>query len=202
MSIQRIYRFYDTATPAELYAGRVWYPTARKRICAIVDKYGFLPYVTHETVAGIVAVLSPNVDWETNLYDAAQVVDSYPSVTVVSTYNKNRDKAYAILRGADTNDTSAQGNVPAGIVRGPKVVAFYENLRGDDTFLTLDSHAFNAWKGYRATGSKLPGMPAAERRQAVKDYTRAAEVKGETPAAFQAVIWLVWKRYKNKEART
>jgi hypothetical protein len=159
-----------------------------------VDKFGWLPYVTHEIVAGIIAVLSPNCTWEINLADAERTIASYPDVTTVSTYHANREKAYAILRGADTSDASAVGRVPAGIVRGPKVVAFYENLRGDDSVLTLDSHAFNAWKGYRATGSKLAGMPAAERRHAVRDYHRAAERKGETNASFQAIVWLVWKR--------
>jgi len=193
MSLYRLYRWYDTATPEQLYAGRNWYPTARKRICEIVDKYGFLPYVTHETVAGIVAVLSPNVDWDTNLYDAANVVDAYPSIVTVSSYNKNRDKAYAILHAACQLPGPVRRVNTIGIVRGDKVVPFYANLLGDDTALTLDSHAYNAWCGYRATGSKLPGMPAAMRRKAALDYTRAAKRKGESVSAFQAILWIVWK---------
>lgn len=195
MSIHRIYRWYDSATPDELASGRTWYPNARQEVCRIVDKYSWIaPYVSHETVAGIIAVLSPNVAWDTNLADAENVVASYPKVTTVSTYHHNREKAYAILRGADTDCSVNVGRVPAGVVRGPKVTAFYENLCGDDSVLTLDSHAYNAWKGYRATGSKLPWMPAAQRRRAVKDYKRAAVCKGETAAAFQAIVWLVWKR--------
>jgi len=195
MSLRRLYRWYETAAPDELYAGRTWYPDARQEVCRIVDKYRWIAgYISHETVAGVIAVLSPNCTWETNLHDAENVIASYPMPVTVSTYNNNREKAYAILSGADTNDSSGRGRVPSGIVRGPKVTAFYENLRGDDSALTLDSHAFNAWKGYRATGSKLPNIPAAERRQAVADYIQAAKRKGETNAAFQAVIWLVWKR--------
>ena len=192
MSIHRLYRLYELASETDKANGRTWYDNACSAVVQLAIKHATTPKV----VAGIVAALSPNARWTRNLEDTDNVlyvglspysIADYHECTV-STYNSNKVKAFAIAEFA----WCATGE-PLDILRGPKVTAFYLNLIGDSSALTLDSHAYNAFCGFRATGSDLPGMRAQLTRDAREAYTRAAAVKGETVAAFQAIIWLTWK---------
>lgn len=192
MSLKRLYGLYASATVDELRAGRAWYDEARAYACELSERFD----VPHEVAAGVLACLSPNSKWERNKLDATAVLQGVAygletgdmsaayHATKVSTYNPNKVKAWTIAE---------YGNA-ADVVSGPKVTAFYQNILGDSSELTLDSHAYNAWCGRRATGSDLPGIPAGLRRQAIADYRCAANVKGETVSAFQAIIWVRWKR--------
>ena len=192
MSIRRLYPLYELASEADKADGRTWYDDARSTVGELAIKHETTPKV----VAGIVAALSPNARWTSNLEDANNVlgvglspysIADYHECTV-STYNSNKAKAFAIAEQA-WNSTGE----PLDILRGPKVTAFYLNLIGDSSALTLDSHAYNAFCGFRATGSDLPGMRARLTRDAREAYKRAAHVKGETVAAFKAIIWVTWK---------
>ncbi len=196
MSIHRLYRLYELASESEKAQGRAWYDTARADIAELAIKHATIPGI----VAGIVAALSPNTRWAQNLEDADSVlavglspytVADYQDC-IVTTYNLNKVKAFAIAEQYFEPDKRSNRN-PLNILRGPKVVAFYLNLIGNSNALTLDSHAYNAFCGFRATGSDLPGMRAQLTRDARKAYERAAFVKGETVASFQAIIWLTWK---------
>ena len=191
MSIHRLYRLYDLATENEKQNGRRWYKKAGAEIAELAIQH----HTTTKVAAGVVAALSPSTRWDTNLADAARVLsvglspyglaDYYECK--VTTYNSNKVKAFAI---AECRFIPGE---PSDILRGPKVTAFYLNLIGDSSVLTLDSHAYNAFCGFRATSSDLPGMRAQLARDARKAYFQAAEVKGETVAGFQAIIWLTWK---------
>ena len=192
MSIHRLYRLYELASESEKQTGRAWYERARVDIGELAIQH----QTTTKIVAGVVAALSPNVHWDRNIEDANSVLGvglspyelaDYHECTV-STYNSNKVKAFAIAE----LDWNTRGE-SLDILRGPKVTAFYLNLIGDSSALTLDSHAYNAFCGFRATGSDLPGMRAQLTRDAREAYTRAAGVKGETVAAFQAIIWVTWK---------
>ncbi len=192
MSIHRLYRLYELASEIERESGRTWYDKARAEISALA----ILHATTPEIAAGVVAALSPNTRWSTNLHDADSVLSVGLSPytngdyheCIVTTYNSNKAKAFAIAE----IDWSVRAE-PLDILGGPKVRAFYSNLVGDSTVSTLDSHAYNALCGFRATGSDLPGMRAQLTRDAREAYVRAATVKGETVAAFQAIIWVTWK---------
>ncbi len=201
MSIHRLYRLYELASEADKTAGRAWYDSARDEIVALAIKHE----TTTHIVAGVVAALSPNTRWSRALIDADRVLGvglspyelaDYHECTV-TTYNSNKVKAFAIAeldwRPAPLAPGGDGALRPIDILRGPKVVPFYLNLVGDSSALTLDSHAYNAFCGFRATGSDLPGMRAQLARDAREAYIRAADVKQETVAAFQAIIWLTWK---------
>lgn len=193
MSIHRLYRLYELASEQDKLDGRNWYHGARVEMGRLA--------VAHETstkiAAGVTAALSPNARWGQNLVDADSVLHvalrpytlAEYHETTVSTYNPNKTKAFAIAE-----QHWASSGEPLDVLSGPKVTAFYLNLIGDSSALTLDSHAYNAYCGFRATGSDLPGMRAQLTRDARKAYRRAAEVKRETVSAFQAIIWVTWKR--------
>lgn len=148
-----------------------------------------------KVATGVIAALSPNTLWTTNVYDADALLAAVRTSRgesgaaayyelKVSTYNTNKLKAWTIAE---------QTGPVLDTLSGPKVTAFYRNLIGDHDALTLDSHAYNAYCGFRATGSDLPGMRAAIEREARRAYERAASTKQETISAFQAIIWVTWK---------
>ena len=196
MSIHRLYRLYELATDEERDAGRAWYDKARADITELAIRHK----TTTKIVAGVVAALSPNSRWERNLEDADSVLSIalHPyeladfHTCTVTTYNANKVKAFTICE-LDWQTAPYGKQEPLDILRGPKVTAFYLNLVGDSSALTLDSHTYNAFCGFRATGSDLPGLRAGIAREAREAYRRAAIVKGETIAAFQAIIWVAWK---------
>lgn len=194
MSIHRLYRLYELASKHDKQKGRAWYKNAQVEITELAIRH----QTTAKIVAGVVAALSPNVGWDRSLEDADRVLsvalqpyelgDYY--ACKVSTYNSNKAKAFAI---AELNWLTLTKDEPLDILSGPKVRPFYQNLIGISNVLTLDSHAYNAFCGFRATGSDLPGMRAQLTRDAREAYTRAAEVKQETVSSFQAIVWLTWK---------
>ena len=100
MSIHRLYRLYELATEAERESGRTWYDIARADIALLALRH----QTNTKTVAGIVAALSPNTRWDTNLVDADHVLSvalvpfslaDYHECKV-STYNANKAKAFSI----------------------------------------------------------------------------------------------------------
>lgn len=68
--LKNIVNVLKAATPEEVSYWKDWYHYAREDVKALADRYD----VPESVVAGIVAVLSPNVKWETNVHAAEQVL--------------------------------------------------------------------------------------------------------------------------------
>lgn len=169
---KRLRRMDGRITDAERAAGTAWYYRARDIVEGMSADYG----VTVEVAAAVLAVLSPNVRWSTNVSAARAMLDAWyngePQPTVAG-YPANRNKAWAILGTGDTSRLS-----------GPKVEAFAANLRGDLEYVTLDMWA------YRAVGVDPERVPRGVRDNVVKGYCRAAAQIGVPVAVFQAIIWV------------
>jgi hypothetical protein len=182
---ERIANLSDTfyqATPSEMLEGQTWYPRAMARIADIAKSYSFKPSV----VAGIVALLSPMNKWETNLDDAATVIENaIQGADVesfkVSTFNSNKHKAWRVAC-FDSNVLDE--------LSGPKVSSFYRNLMGSTQDVTMDTHAFNAWLGYRNNQS----IPMSLHMACVAGYQSAARAANMEPRDFQATVWIVQRR--------
>jgi hypothetical protein len=201
VSRARLSAVYRSTSEYTKEAGRLWYPHALQSCHLLASATGYCV----DVVAAIVAVLSPNTRWETNLDDAATVLEYFAAYErgaiepidfqecKVSTYNRNRDKAFSILwdcRHELPSRWLAPSNIIARYCKGPKVSAFYAAITGERDALCLDSHCFNAWAGKRVAGSKLNGLRAADRRQCERDFRAAAGSAGEHTRDFQAIIWL------------
>jgi len=180
VSLHRLLALWQHATTADKEVGANWYARAYLEVCMLADDFG----VSLGTAAGVVASLSPNNRWDQNLTDARAVLGavkrgaSWESITV-STYQANKVKAFTIAEDGAVWPT----------LRGPKVEAFYHNLCGALSRVTLDSHAVNAWAGQRIAGSGSPSVPNALLARATTDYYRAAATARVTPAVFQATLW-------------
>jgi hypothetical protein len=113
-------------------AGTDWYKEAREFVARCAARYCRTP----ETVAALVAVLSPATAWEVNKRQAEALLRAYadgldPKDVTLSTYGTQAAKALAIL----TNGTATEEDL------GPtawKTRAFYNNLIGSVCHVTID----------------------------------------------------------------
>lgn len=188
MSIHRLHGLYRYSTPSERLEGRRWYAEAAQDIASIGARVG--RDAEDHTVAGVAAALSPLTRWERCLLDTQALVQAFedgksPEDITVTTPGTNRDRAWRIL----------EGEHPLEALRGAKTRAFFRNLRGDWSVPTIDSHAINAWHGRRVAGSRtyLPREVTTIRR-VTEDYIRASVTHELTPAEFQAIVWVSWRR--------
>lgn len=179
---RRLLRLYDAATPVQAAAGSRWYTEARTFADSIAEG---TPY-TSEQVAGVIAVLSPQVSWDLNMEGAREAVHAHQTgqtVFVYSGYTANAQKALRVLDG----DMDA--------IRGPKVMAFHRAIMGDLSACTVDvwvaracrSRLENTAKVFRA--DEMPG--ARERRAMQEAIRRTALARGTSPAEAQARCWTV-----------
>lgn len=183
------------ASDPERINGANWYATAQEAAATMAKRYG----VSLDTVAGVVAALSPNNRWERNLRDADNLIAAYtlggPGDALgvkTSTYGKNKAKALAILQGAD----------PLEALGGLKVRAFYGCIIGANA-VCIDGHAYAIWRGERISTSSTPKISAKLYASIVADYVKATDtINGVLggqyqPFQVQAITWLAWRRLNN-----
>jgi hypothetical protein len=155
-------------------AGAEWYANA-KMIAVAMSAETRLPV---RTCAGVIAALSPRIDWDHNVIWAWSLLraavagrDCPPCNTT-----NNRNKAWAIAHGAD----------PDATLTGPKTNDFYHNIMGDWKRVTCDS-----WAALVALGYPLPnGVKGSMYKAITAAYRLAADWLGELPAIVQAKAWI------------
>jgi hypothetical protein len=172
----RCYREADRATVA---AGLTWYNDAHS-VAVTLD-----PRNPHRA-AGVIAALSPRIQWARNLELAAHVFATDGEAT--GTLGASCRAAAAIYAGAD----------PLDVLSGPKVRAFYALIADptDAQTVCVDRHAIDIALGVRMTCVERDAY--ALNRDGLygrfaRAYQRAAEVLSHTPAQVQAVTWLHWR---------
>ncbi len=175
----RIVRCYREAPAPTVKAGLSWYSDAHA-VAASLD-----PSNPHRA-AGVIAALSPRIQWARNLELAAHVYATDGEAT--GTLGASCRAAAAIYAGAD----------PLSVLNGPKVRSFYALIADptDADTVCVDRHAIDIALGVRMTGAArgayVLGRDGLYDRCA-RAYRRAAEVLAHTPAQVQAVTWLHWR---------
>lgn len=161
----------------------VWYARARTLASKIAHATG----LSIESVAGVIAVMSPNVEWglqeKYTLAFCQAILSGVPVVDAPGAgYGDNRIKAAAIVRGGD----------PHKIVKGPKVYPFFLCILGDESQVVVD-----VWMSRAAVDIDVDQDTAAriispiQRRRMIMAAVRDLAIKyGLTPAIAQAAIWL------------
>jgi hypothetical protein len=173
------------ATPADTIGGLEWYPMAFAHCRAMAWKYG----TTTEVAAAVLAALSPRCRWTRNLRDAHQVLAAVqagrgPDTVRVQTFNRNKEKAFAIARSGDTS-----------LLTGTKITDFYAAImaRGKSAAV-VDSHAFNAALGERQIiGTTSPTITNKKYGVVQEAFADIAGALGIWPAELQAICWLAWQ---------
>jgi hypothetical protein len=176
--VANLLRIYAGRTASDHTQGLAWYPKARHIVWEWSATYGY----SVRTVASVTAALSPQTAWDRNLLQAEDVLAGRS--TSIGGIQANVHKAQRI------RDDRAESTLPY-FPHGPKVHCFSENLAGNDTCVTVDTHALQAalcdpqatitlrWRPYLVFG---------------ECYTTAAREVGLLPSVFQAIVWHVWKR--------
>lgn len=143
--------------------GDAWYTQARRTARKLARKHG----TTVATAAGVIAALSPRVQWKANVNGADHILgggNTGPG------FNRNVEKACRIR----------DGERPLSVLGGPKVTAFYRAIMGDEEQAVID-----VWM-WRALGVKPDGMKYED----AVNILRQAAAKVDLPVAtFQALVW-------------
>ena len=159
---------------ASTYAAHGWYTIAQRETRRLARDHG----TTRARAAGVIAALSPLQTWVGNVGAADQVLaaaDRGDRTAPRVGLRRNVAKAWAIATG--------EGR-PLDILSGPKVRAFYRNIMGDLSAVTVDRWAARAagvTEAYPSTRARYDEVAAC--------YIAAAAVVGVEPAILQAIVW-------------
>ena len=121
--------------------------TLKHTVRQIAEEYELRIHI----VVGVVAALSPNNRWSTNVTNARDLIDAFvngrniDSVSVC-TYGNMKRKAWSILEQLPVRlevlTIVIFDGTKEAMLNGRKIVCFYENIMGEDT-CTIDGHARN-----------------------------------------------------------
>lgn len=166
---------YDASSGSQRADGRDWYPKAGRIVASLADWAD----VDHESMAAILATLSPRNPWAWNVQDAAAFAHAAThgaSMPRATTFGANARKAWTIA----THRYDAR-------VAGHKVRSFVANIVGDPSAVTVD-----VWAMRVATNGKRDVAPSsASAYQRVADAYRAVALDvHERPCDLQAIIWV------------
>ena len=203
IAVRNIIACRRRAKPQDVAAGIAWYAEAYEECRTISDGYGLPVYV----VVGVVAALSPNNRWSTNITNARDLIDAFvngrdmDSVSVC-TYGAMKRKAWSILEDRPIrlveHDTVIVDETKERL-NGRKIVCFYENIMGEDT-CTIDGHARNIAYNERVnlTDNKtnIGVKEYANLQEAYRQAAKRCTVNGRKFKAYelQAVTWVTWRK--------
>lgn len=152
-------------------------------------------YSVQKVIAAF-AALSPNNAESTNYRALASCLaiclGKIPGDAPVIAFGSNKSKALILLKNERVTVEE--------VLRGPKTYAFYRNTLDPDNgqFVTIDGHMYNCWKGQVV---RLQSIGADFRptlyRHIKRDLVQVADSFNVSPARFQAILWLTWKRIHN-----
>ena len=203
LAVKNIIAMRRKAKPADVAHGIAWYAEAYEQCRIIADRHDLPIYI----VAGVVAALSPNNRWSTNVTNAYDLINAWhnddtPDNVSVCTYNAMKLKAWSILREMpdryEENDTLIVDEVKT-ILNGKKIVCFYENIMGDDT-CTIDGHARNIAYNERVNLTDNKTSIGVKEYANLQDAYRIAasrcRVNGRRLKAYelQAITWVTWRK--------
>jgi membrane-bound lytic murein transglycosylase B len=161
-------REYNRATPEQRAQGAAWYGNAQAMCERMAAEYG----TDAETVAGIIAALSPRLHWSLNIKRARMVLaGTEPAGLRVPWAKAERIR---------------DGEEPLDVLKGQKVRAFYRALAGDRASVVID-----VWM-MRAAGRDAESAPTPlQYKKLAQTLKRAARKAKVDPATFQATVWTV-----------
>jgi hypothetical protein len=176
---------YATRTASDVERGCAWYLAARTIVRSWSTHYGY----SANTVACVIAALSPQCDWPRNLIIADDMLaQRAPSVGGALPANITKARR---LRDTDSDSGPVGPRMLREFPQGPKVYHFAANLAGNTDVVTIDAHCLQAALADPTATTKLRWTPYCVFAEC---YAHAAQESGLLPCDFQSVIWHIWKR--------
>lgn len=163
-------------------AGVVWYRDANKLCKDIASKTG----LKFTTVAGVIAVLSPNQNWQVQQKYTLRFIQDIQK----GTYYKSTGYGYFTNRLKAVNMILSDTVKP--YLRGAKVEAFYNNITGNLNTVTLDIWAIRIALNDLTLPKKDSGLYMrnnALRDEIYKAYLLASSELNYKPAILQSLVW-------------
>tara|TARA_R110000824_G_scaffold336758_1_gene523286 strand:+ start:207 stop:866 length:660 start_codon:yes stop_codon:yes gene_type:complete len=203
--VTNIVDVYAQASTSEKLEGAAWYKNAFEACRELGIKHN----VPMTIVVGVVAALSPNNKWTSNMSNADALLTGYlrgdgVEQVTVRTYHAMRQKAFNIC--ALIPENGQECDVLALVeteLRGQKIVSFFRNIMGVPS-CTIDGHARNIAYAERLglSGSKFT-LGKVEYKVLQDAYVQASAIISEREGfhmlacVVQAVTWTVWRRMHN-----
>ena len=182
--VTNILKVWEVAKSRQLHHTQ-WYRDAFSTLVELSGEYG-LP--VHD-VAWVCATLSPNLRWDKNIHATISFLDEWfgrKRQYVQNAYGPQVYKCELYMAGE-----------LSGLPTGRKVRAFYRNLLGDYSVLTVDRHCGRiALQGVRdiekPTGDVVLGE--IEYRCCVAAHRVVSAILGYSVAEIQAITWQVFNQ--------
>ena len=183
-ALENLRKYWRRADADTIAVGREWYVEGRKlalRIGKAAKAKGLISgeYGVRSTGAAALAVLSPRKAWATNVAQGLAFGRG-------ETFKGMKDqsvKLWKLKNGFDPDD----------VVGGPKVRSFWCNLSGCNDCVTVDIWALRAAFDDPSFGdAEYRKLSDGGRYDVIAEaYRRLAAEVGESPAAVQAIVWIV-----------
>ena len=173
--VDNIISVWNNASDDQLAHGRMWYRVAH-------DLAEMLAGDARKG-AGVLAALSPQQSWETNVGLAGR---AFTNGSASGHMGDALRKANRIMAGERPEDVLPMSS---------KTGHFYLCIADptDDRTVCVDRHAHDIAVGFRFGGEDR-GLSAKRRYNTLADaYRRAAEKLNELPQTVQAVTWVTWR---------
>lgn len=192
MSVENILKVYATADKLDVATGLNWYSDAFGIAEDIGSKHDVHPIV----VAGVIAALSPRLEWGANVNLAHRFV---AAGGLESGYLKlGLRKAQRILDG--------ESDIPT-ILGGAKTRSFWQNIanRGQSNRVTIDRHAIDIAAGRHQSDLTRGSLTVKQYGAIADEYVEACDIARAPgsmfsapadlwPAQLQAITWTAWRR--------
>lgn len=189
---ERLLAAFSDATGEEIRDGLVWYTRAHEFAHSLASVY----HVDVETVAKVIALLSPMVEWGENKELAVQALYLWRAGKPghLPCLSDSWRKARLLLDGRDISCQSSDGF-------GPKTGPFWQTIADPDNLAlpaVVDSHMLALVTGrgagsYRATGKSIRTVG-----EVMADIAREL---GILIHQLQSIVWLVFLRWIAKQSK-
>jgi len=188
--IENVAAILDTADASEWRAGVSWYRTARRIAGVIGRSAGYRGPAAYVVGAGVIAALSPSLDWDRNVAAARGVV---------ATRDRSGDARFQSAANVAKAIRILDGESPLDVLGGSKVRAFYRCILdpSDTAPVCIDRHAAAVAYGRSLTDADMSRAVGGPRFELLADAYRAVgAARGLTPSAVQAITWVTWRNLK------
>lgn len=187
-AVDNILAVWEAAGATIREEGMGWYQEANKIARGLTSRFWL---ASHSHSAGVIAVLSPSVQWDTNVKDAETVCAARAGEDVtVSTYGQFKLKAFSIRDGAHPKKW-------INPISAPKTYAFWQCIHKptNRNHVVVDRHALAT-----AHAALIPDKERGallKRKGGYEFYEQCYQLAsirvGVLPLQMQAATWLQWR---------